>query len=237
MDLQWAQYLEQRSRVEAFVGKPLQDEPPLKIFKQKHPRLPILDNYSSKLPESFWQNWLRRDYGSLTPAVSWIRPEALEGEARRLGYKDTEGRLERTLQRLREGADIGCRGSARLPTRARNSPTAYQYGERVMDTIQGWVADGLSYGPLKPKEMPFKNYTVNPIVVKLKPNGAARVCINMSAPYPKPWHKESEPSAVNTGVNKEEFPSYMGSTRSFAISLFRGGCPAEMIKIDWNQGN
>ena len=220
---------------EAFIGQPLEKEPPLKVFKQKHPRLPILRDYSAKLPESYWRNWLCRDYGSLTPAISWILPEALEGEARRLGYKDKESRLKRTLKRLREGADIGCRGSARLPTTARNSPTAYQYGARVMDTIQGWVVDGLCFGPLKPNEMPFKNFTVNPIVVKIKPTGAARVCINMTAP--KPWHKEDEPSAVNSGVDKEEFPASMGSTRSFSISLSKAGCPAEMIKIDWNQGN
>jgi hypothetical protein len=105
-----------------------------------------------------------------------------------------------------------------------------------MDSIQGWVLDKLCFGPLKPEEMPFEGYTVNPIVVKLKPTGAARVCINMSAPYPKPWHQEGEPSAVNSGVNKAEFPACMGSTKSFATSLIKAGCPAEMAKIDWNQG-
>ena len=141
-----------------------------------------------------------------------------------------------SLARLREGADIGCRGPARLQTKARNSPSAYEYGARVMDTIQGWVKDELCYGPLKPEEMPFKDYTVNPIVVKLKPTGAARVCINQSAPYKKPRHEAGAPSAVNSGVNKADFPTSMGSTRSFAISLYKAGCPAEMTKIDWNQG-
>ena len=106
----------------------------------------------------------------------------------------------------------------------------------MMDTIQGWVVDELCFGPLKPEEMPFEDYTVNPIVVKLKPTGAARVCINQSAPHSKPWHKAGAPSAVNSGVDKSDFPSSMGSTRTFTISLFKAGCPAEMIKIDWNQG-
>ena len=86
-----------------------------------------------------------------------------------------------------------------------------------MDSIQGWVLDKLCFGPLKPEEMPFEGYTVNPIVVKIKPSGAARVCINMSAPYQKPWHQADAPSAVNSGVNKTEFPACMGSTKSFAI--------------------
>ena len=41
---------------------------------------------------------------------------------------------------------------------------------------------------------------------------------------------------MNSGVNKADFPTSMGSTKSFAISLYMAGCPAEMIKIDWNQG-
>ena len=208
----------------------------MKIFKQKHPRLPLLESYSESLPDSYWQHWHRRDYSSLTLATSWILPQALEDEAHRLDYKDKDGRLRRTLDRLRGGADIGCRGPARLQTKAKNSPTAYEYGARVMDSIQGWVIDELCFGPLKPEEMPFEDYTVNPIVVKLKPTGAARVCINQSAPYTKPWHADGAPSSVNSGVNKADFPTSMGSTKSFAISLYKAGCPAEMIKIDWNQG-
>ena len=163
----------------------------MKIFKQKHPRLPLLESYSESLPDSYWQHWHRRDYSSLTPATSWILPKALEDEARRLDYKDKDGRLRRTLDRLQGGVDIGCRGPGRLQTRAKNSPTAYEYGARVMDSIQGWVVDELCFGRLKPE---------------------------------------------NSGVNKADFPTSMGSTKSFAISLYKAGCPAEMIKIDWNQG-
>ena len=125
---------------------------------------------------------------------------------------------------------------ARLATRVRNAPSAYEFGDRVMDSIQGWVRDELCFGPLKPEEMPFGDYTVNPIVVKLKPTGAARVCINMSAPYSKPGDNPEAPQAVNSGVDKTFFPASMGSTKSFAISLVKAGCPAEMTKIDWNQG-
>ena len=62
-----------------------------------------------------------------------------------------------------------------------------------MESIQGWVGDELCFGPIKPEEMPFTDYTVNPIVVKLKPTGTARVCINMSAPYRKPGDDPEAP--------------------------------------------
>ena len=84
--------------------------------------------------------------------------------------------------------------------------------------------------------MPFTDYTVNPIVVKLKPTGAARVCINMLSPYRKPEDDPEAPQAVNSGVDKSSFSASMGSTKSFAVSLVKTGCPAEMTKIDWNQG-
>ena len=187
-------------------------------------------------PESYWESFHGRSYSSLTPGASWICPKALEDEALQLGYRDDEGRLKRTLDRLQNGADIGCRGVARLATRVRNAPLAYEFGDRVMDSIQGWVRDELCFGPLKPEEMPFGDYTVNPIVVKIKPTGAARVCINMSAPYGKPGDNPEAPQAVNSGVDKTFFPASMGSTKSFAISLVKAGCPAEMTKIDWNQG-
>ena len=58
----------------------------------------------------------------------------------------------------------------------------------------------------------------------------------MTAPYPKPGDNPEAPGAVNSGVDKSAFPASMGSTQSFAISLFKTGCPAEMTKIDWNQG-
>ena len=235
-NLQWSSYLGNRARQAACSLKALPAAIPVKVFKPKNPNLPLLSKYDGVLPESYWECWLRRDYSSLTPRASWIDPVALQYEAQELGYKDEDGRLKRTLDRLRQGADIGCRGPARLPTRVKNSPSAFEYGDRVMDTIQGWVRDELCFGPMKPEEMPFKDYTVNPIVVKLKPTGATRVCINMTAPYPRPGDDPEAPGAVNSGVNKAAFPASMGSTQSFAISLFRTGCPAEMTKIDWNQG-
>ena len=131
------------------------------------------------------------------PAKSGVCPIKLWDIANRLGYKDRHGRLRRAIDRLQRGTSIGCEGEGRLPTSKPNSDSAGEYGVRVADSLQSWIVKGLCFGPLLPHEMPWDVYTVNPITVKLKPNGKARVCINMSAPYKKDLDPPGTPSSVN----------------------------------------
>ena len=118
--------------------EPLPSPLPLKSFVQKHKELPVLSTYCGRLPGSYWGKWKRRSYGSLTPARSWVCPDKVAKLASTLGYKDID-RLTRVTQRLREGADLGCRGAARLPTRMPNSPSVVEYGLRLADSLQDWV--------------------------------------------------------------------------------------------------
>ena len=83
--------------------------------------------------------------------------------------------------------------------------------------------------------MPWATYTINPITVKLKPNGKARVCINMSAPYKKDSDPPGTPSSVNSGIDISKFPATMSTTQSFLHSLMLAGSPAEMAKLDWTE--
>jgi hypothetical protein len=235
-DRQWDEYMMRRRLAEKLKREPLPQPRPLKQFKKKNPEIPVLDKYKDKLPAAYWSKWTKRSYSSLTPVRSWIDPEQLEKVAEELQYKDKQRRLGKVLSSLREGADIGCRGLARLPTSVRNSASAYEYGERVTDALQDWVKDGLAFGPMLPEEMPWSDYTVNPITVKIKPNGSARICINMSAPYAKDSDVPGLPASVNSGIDSDLFPATMSSTRKFCMSLARAGCPAEMIKVDWQQG-
>ena len=134
-----------------------------------------------------------------------------------------------------KGASIGCEGLARLPTSYGNSESSLEYGVRVADSLQSWIKEGLCFGPLLQSEMPWDDYTVNPITVKLKPNGKARICINMSAPYKRESDPEGTPMSVNSGIDTSKFPTQMSSTQTFCESLMRAGCPAVMCKLDWNQ--
>ena len=104
-----------------------------------------------------------------------------------------------------------------------NSKSALVYGERVADSLQDWIKEGIAFGPLLPEEMPWTDYSVNPILVRLKPNGKARIIVNMSSPYPKESDKKGDPKSVNSGINKEDFPATMSLIAKFAQSLMHSG--------------
>ena len=194
--------------------------------------IPILDNYTGILSDSYWEHWTKRTYQSLMPVKSCICQVEIEKTAKSLGYTGNEERLKRIIRRLRIGADIGCKGTGRLPTLQKNSRSTLAYGDRVADSLQGWIVDGLCFGPLREDELPWIDYSCNPITVKLKPNGKARVCINMSAPYPKDSDNENTPASVNSGIDSEQLSTSMSSTKSFCKSLMRAGCQAQMCKLD-----
>lgn len=232
---QWSAYFTHKSLVDKYSRAPIPHPHPLKTFKAKFPQIPKLSNYQGVLPDSFWECWSKRTYQSLCPVNSWICPDKLQSVAHGLGYNMKDEQLLRSVEHLK-GADLRCRGPGRLPTKHPNSDSAYSHGDRVCDSIQGWINDNLCFGPLTPEEMPWSDYTVNPITTKLKPNGNARVCVNMSAPYKKVSDKPDTPASVNSGIDGSIFPAKMSSTTSFCTSLMRAGCPAEMSKSDWNQG-
>ena len=232
---QWSRYCAHKANVDRCTSLPLPAPLPLATFTQKFPELPVLQDYRGVLPSSYWAKWTKRSYRSLLPVVSWVCPNKLLSLACTLGYSDRECRLGRVVRRLQEGTDIGCRGTGRLPTSQPNSPSAAEYGARLADSLQGWIMDGICFGPMLPEEMPWLDYTVSPILVALKPNGKARICVNLSAPHSKATDVPGKASSVNSGIDPEEFHASMSSTKSFCVSLMREGCPAEMCKLDWNQ--
>ena len=151
---QWARYLQDKSRLNKWMTERIPDPIQKKEFVQKHPSIPIMTNYKGKLPNSYWSKWTKRTYNSLTPTKSWICPDKLMRLAQRSGYIGREDRLKRVVKRLRHGANIGCKGAARLPTREPNSCSATEHGAKVADALQDWITDGLCFGPLLPVEMP-----------------------------------------------------------------------------------
>ena len=227
-DRQWSDYISRRNLLERSSNVELEDKLPKKIFKQTHTAIPEVSSYSGALDSSYWDHWVKRTYEQLTPARGWVCPNKLWDLAASLKYRDFHGRLGRAMERLSRGADIGCEGDGRLPTSKPNSESASTYGVRVADSLQSWIMDGLCFGPLLPNEMPWATYTINPITVKLKPNGKARICINMSSPYNRGSDPPGTPASVNSGIDITKFPVMMSSIHSFLYSLMLVGCPANM---------
>jgi hypothetical protein len=131
--------------------------------------------------------------------------------------------LEAVCRDLENGADIGCRGEARSPTVSSNASSAYDCGPEVTDAIAGWVEDGIAAGPFNPADRP-SDAKVNGVMCRIKPNGTARIILNMSAP---------KGHSVNDGINADDFPTSMSSTSKWLEVLDRAGKHATMAKIDW----
>ena len=82
---------------------------------------------------------------------------------------------------LKFGAHIGCKGRYREPTKFKNAPSAFEYGDRVSDSICEWLKAGYAAGPFELEEIP-ENAKISGLMVKLKPTGKARMMLNLSAP-------------------------------------------------------
>merc|ERR1711923_669463 len=114
--------------------------------------------------------------------------------------------------------------------------SAYEYGERVTDAIAEWVHSGIAAGPLTRQELEaegLKEIKINPIQVRLKPNGKARIILDLSSPHFDEEQPPGTPLSVNAGINKEEYPAKMSNTASMLEVLDQVGAPAEFSKIDW----
>ena len=83
--------------------------------------------------------WSQMKKNPLPTAPSpWIKPDSLVMMAERMEFPDMKEVLEVACI-LREGADTGVTGAARLPQQAKNSPKVFEYGDRVLDTLRSWL--------------------------------------------------------------------------------------------------
>ena len=79
-------------------------------------------------------------------------------------------------------------------------------------------------GPFTKDSIPFKESRISGLMVKLKPDGSARMILNLS---------KGTPYSVNEGIKSSDFPTLMSSTQEFVRVLNRCGKGALMTKIDW----
>jgi hypothetical protein len=138
-------------------------------------------------------------------------------------YLDNDPVLQQICEDLKNGANIGCKGPARLPSNSTNAPSAFQYGPEVTDAVADWVNQGFAAGPFDPKDRPA-NAKISCIMCRPKPNGAARIILNYASP---------EGNCVNDGIDNDDFPTSMSSTGEWLKALDKCGRRALMLKIDW----
>ena len=87
-----------------------------------------------------------------------------------------------------------------------------------------WVKEGFAYGPVEENDIP-PGSKISGIMTKLKPNGSVRVILNLSAP---------QGISVNEGIDVNNFPAKMSSTKKWLRILHRAGAGCRMVKVDWS---
>ncbi len=124
--------------------------PAEKCFKPKFPDIPRRAEYGSDATEYFWRTF---PVNTVCPGKPSLNGKQLKRWADALGCTD-EARLHRVLGYIKDGADIGCRGVAREPSRSSNAASVYQYGPQVTDAIAEWVTKGYAFGLVTVEAVP-----------------------------------------------------------------------------------
>ena len=201
------------------MAKPLAPLPDKKVFKSKN-NLPVLDSYEGGAPAVFWDNFPKN---WVQPAPPSINADVLEGLALENGFRNLT-LLDAIIKDVRYGAAIGCKDPYREPSFSSNAPSAFEDGEKVSDAIASWVLNKYVFGPVDLMDVP-PHAKFSGLMTRPKPNGSARVIINMSAP---------QGFSVNDGISNEDFPAFMSSTWQWVKALHKAGRFARMCKIDWS---
>ena len=192
----------------------------MKVFRPKV-NLPVLADYRYPAPESYWENFPKNLSGQASSLVSGSK---LRQMALFYGFRD-KALLNTICLDLSRGALIGCSWEFRKPGKASNAPSAFENGEKVSDAIASWCKKGFVHGPVDKKEVPA-TAKFNGVMVRPKPNGSARIILNLSSP---------KGSSVNDGIDSAQFPTSMSSTTKWLGVLNKVGRRAKISKVDWQE--
>ena len=188
---------------------------------KKFPNIPVQQNYSGELHETFWEKFPHCDM-PLKPETK-IDIETFEEimEASKPKLLDSEyERAVKCIDYLRHGAPSF--QAKDLPACAvKNSETALKHGEQVSDVIANWVNKGYASGPFK--SPPVKNFRANSILAVEQP-GKIRVCLNVSLPEGKSLNDNVIPNSLEK--------IKMTSAKQFGYAILRAGKNATMLKFD-----
>lgn len=205
-------------------------------FSKVNTEVPDLkDYYAETYPPEYWSKWPAPVEHLDNPWLVADEIEAIWQETRCVSRKE----VDQLLQDVRHGADIGCRGSGRLPTVCRNNKSAHEFGDRLADSLVTWIKTGIASGPFSEEEIKRilpDGFTVNPLQVAVKEDGKARPVVDMSAPHAEPGvvPQPGVGTSVNSGIDISDFPSKMSSIEEISRILEDLGRPAVLTKIDWS---
>ena len=219
-------------KLEKSVNKEPEEEPPPKEFVPKNPNLTILEDYPRVLGKEYWDVWEGNDYkpteGSMIDHIKLLEV------ADRLELKE-KAKVQETADMLEHGANLGISGEGRWPSEGDNNKSVYEFGSRVADSLQTALKEGIMFGPFERHQLPWEVFKCSPMTVRLKPNGAARIIMDLSYPHDV---RLGEGMVCSPNMGMEEFeefePVSMTGDSKWRRCMHRAGRPAAFLKADWD---
>ena len=160
-----------------------------KEFSPKYPGMK-LEDYGQPPGEDFWRKVKKNRWEDLRERKSDINEGKLLEMALETDYPN-KAVLGRAIQDLKEGDKIGVEGNYRVASTSTNAPSALDHGEEVTDALLDWLHDFYCIGPYDQDEVPIEEAKISGLMCRMKPNGKARIIINLS---------KGKPSSVNEEV-------------------------------------
>ena len=182
-----------------------------------------LGDYSVDPGDDFWKKVRKNEWKAMKTVKSNISADKLEELAKIHRYPN-EAVLAKVLSDLRVGARIGVSEEYRVASKSTNAPSALEHGREVTDALLDWIEDGYVIGPFDKESIPFPKAKISGLMCRMKPNGKARIIINLS---------KGSPTSVNEGINKLEYPTAMSSTTAWVRIMWRCGANCRFTKCDW----
>jgi hypothetical protein len=199
-----------------------------KYTVQKHsnkilcPELPVLQNYYSDLPESYWNHFPKKDLPE-KPECD-INTEKLKQEVTEHESKLTlseRSRAEICIENLKLGASSYQK--IQLPACfTENANNIDKFGKEVADTVASWVKKGFVAGPFEAP--PLRGFRVNKLIA-IQQNEKVRPVLDLSEP---------KGASFNDNVAKEKLEKVvMSSSKRFGKSLYESGKGSRFSKCDF----
>jgi hypothetical protein len=202
---------------------PVNHPPYVKIaFKDvKWPEIPVLDDYSTKPSENFWEKFPHKELPSV-PETS-IDIGKLSEKVELLKWKMTThqyGRCKKAIEYLSKGAPAFQKSE--LPgCFVKNAHSTLKHGRAITDNIATWVHEGYAAGPFEGPPCP--QFRVNPLMAVVQPD-KVRPVLNVSSP---------KGDSFNSMVDENETEAVkMASAKKFGKNLLECGVNATMSKHD-----
>ena len=220
MAVQARQLVEDLMRFE--MSLPAPPRPAKKVFKKSNPEVPTLESYSVPPGQEFWDTFPKNeDLGVRAPFN--IDTDALLEMCRKINYNDM-GEVRAVVRDFLFGSDQRLNRARFRPTHNKNNESvgSMEWGEAVVDALCSWIKLKIVAGPF---DAPPSGSHVIKMTVRPKPDGKARIIMDMSSPRDR---------SFNDAIAKGSYPARMAMVEDLLDALNHCGRGSWLTKSDWN---